>query len=1205
MTFFPRITSTPASAAEPLEHGASAAHGAWAHAHSDDSGPHAAASASSAAAHAGPDAEQLEEPATADAPEIAHGPTTKAGKRTGRGRTDGPQSFAAELAKNVMSAAEPDDDAVVSADAELLDEQTASHTTPFEAVRDDEPGAEVAPVSPPLPHAGGLAERAAPRSAGSPGTLTGPSRASDSAPLPRAVVNGSTETPKTDAMPVSARLHAGAHVHVDGAAAPHSFAERAAPEPALIAQLTAAVEQGGADEQRTGVAPTANTQRDGRASGLPERSPATSPQAPAPRAEFVPHDSLPDSTHDRIPPGPLPEHPTASWAPVTAPIAEVQVHAARSGEPDPISPDMLPSKTLPSDALPSAMLPSETLPSETLPSKTLPPAALPLPASSSPTRSSDLHRPEPPPSGLPSPTTERGPGATVSSPPTRSPVQPVSGKPALEVAPDRPAAPAPALAVPAQAGVPRAAPLVTPPSSRSFARAGAAYAQVAADGDLAPKPVPVPGVPARAIVSQPAHPTPEPPELSAPRSASLSKGHLDAPRAQPAPAVTRPEKLSPARDELPGAHTPSTGPKPTAFQAAVAAPIASPATGPASPVVAKSTFASSAPEDHPIVATSGAPTVRRSTPPSFAPTTGSDDAPSAPASPRHAGPAHPAPSSPPIPGPDVASAAPAPSPLASSASAPSPPAGQVTPRRDVAVASVQAPAVVVQAPAAVVRAPDSSADVEVAPRVPRSGEVASRPVPLTSPAVSPSAPFAPSSPIPAGSGVTATGESTAAHPTPLVDSSSANPPLFRLSDTRRVQAAHLDLAQQSYQSGTVATSSPSTKGFDTGADLDKADKRGTDKKSRAATFAPMTSPPAPAPGQPKAPRAEDPTAPRSAPTAVRGARPVDAIHALASTGGAPSSVAPSIVAPTSAPTIAAPEGAAHRRAGVTAPERHDEPAPFADVKALAACADVPDVDSDAKRPAESSRHDVPSGDTRPAQPAAAPVGAADRTPPQPPAHAQPSAPSVPQGPASPPAAPQAPAAAQPLYDLATVDQSLHATALGQNAHLHLDAGAAGPLSLHLTVRDGVADLEIEGPAAEHLKMRPEDLRRALAGEGLALGHFASRVNETSNAQAQQEGTSARGQGEQSQGSQSHGDHRPATSEGTNQPDSAPRATATPFAAQSGASSYGGEGRRHWQGETPDSSDRDRRPGAPPSSGAAPSSSGDAATGRRRGVHVTA
>ena len=82
-----------------------------------------------------------------------------------------------------------------------------------------------------------------------------------------------------------------------------------------------------------------------------------------------------------------------------------------------------------------------------------------------------------------------------------------------------------------------------------------------------------------------------------------------------------------------------------------------------------------------------------------------------------------------------------------------------------------------------------------------------------------------------------------------------------------------------------------------------------------------------------------------------------------------------------------------------------------------------------------------------------------------------------------------PVAARPLYELAADDPSLHASALGNNAHVTLDAGRAGELSLHLRIRDGVADVRFEGDAARSLDIRSHEVRTALAGEGLALGRF--------------------------------------------------------------------------------------------------------------------
>ena len=389
----------------------------------------------------------------------------------------------------------------------------------------------------------------------------------------------------------------------------------------------------------------------------------------------------------------------------------------------------------------------------------------------------------------------------------------------------------------------------------------------------------------------------------------------------------------------------------------------------------------------------------------------------------------------------------------------------------------------------------------------------------------------------------------------------------------------------------MATSSPSTKGFGTGT---KGDKAGKSKKARpvdfAASAAPNVSPIVPAASSPvsaagpaKARRGDEPNGarPAEAPAhAGRGADREDAIHALTSAG-----------APLVTSSMVPPAHAPHGRNGTPATDRRDERASFAADSASAARGSQSDATGEVQRPGDSARAATPASDTRPAH---QPAPAADKAPsPAPsPGHAQPAPASPPaQGVAAP--VPQVPLAAQPLYDLAGADQSLQATALGKNAHLHLEAGAAGPVSLHLTVRDGVADLEVEGPGADRLDMRPEELRRALAGEGLELGRFASRVTDASETRTQQD--PARDQGGQNQGS----------GERASQPDQAPRPSAMPFTTQSGASSFGGEGRRHWQGEAPYSADRDRRPGAAAPNGAPSSSPSDTPPTRRRGVHVTA
>ncbi|MES1206970.1 MAG: hypothetical protein ABUS79_13620 [Pseudomonadota bacterium] len=80
-------------------------------------------------------------------------------------------------------------------------------------------------------------------------------------------------------------------------------------------------------------------------------------------------------------------------------------------------------------------------------------------------------------------------------------------------------------------------------------------------------------------------------------------------------------------------------------------------------------------------------------------------------------------------------------------------------------------------------------------------------------------------------------------------------------------------------------------------------------------------------------------------------------------------------------------------------------------------------------------------------------------------------------------------AAERLLDLAADDPTLHATTIGTSAHLTLHADGAGEVSLHLSVRDGVADLRVDGVAAQTLDIKQSEVRTALAGEGLSLGRF--------------------------------------------------------------------------------------------------------------------
>jgi hypothetical protein len=88
-------------------------------------------------------------------------------------------------------------------------------------------------------------------------------------------------------------------------------------------------------------------------------------------------------------------------------------------------------------------------------------------------------------------------------------------------------------------------------------------------------------------------------------------------------------------------------------------------------------------------------------------------------------------------------------------------------------------------------------------------------------------------------------------------------------------------------------------------------------------------------------------------------------------------------------------------------------------------------------------------------------------------------------------APPPPPVAMPLWTQAADDPSLRATLMPETAHLSMDTGGAGELSLHLRIKDGIADVRVDGMASATLDIRQQDLRAALASEGLTLGTFES------------------------------------------------------------------------------------------------------------------
>lgn len=89
---------------------------------------------------------------------------------------------------------------------------------------------------------------------------------------------------------------------------------------------------------------------------------------------------------------------------------------------------------------------------------------------------------------------------------------------------------------------------------------------------------------------------------------------------------------------------------------------------------------------------------------------------------------------------------------------------------------------------------------------------------------------------------------------------------------------------------------------------------------------------------------------------------------------------------------------------------------------------------------------------------------------------------------------------QPALD----DPSLRVSVMPQAAHINIETGGAGDLSLHLRVKDGVADVRLEGAATPLLVPRTDELRVVLATQGIALGSFdVSQDGNSKNEQAYQ------------------------------------------------------------------------------------------------------
>ena len=108
-----------------------------------------------------------------------------------------------------------------------------------------------------------------------------------------------------------------------------------------------------------------------------------------------------------------------------------------------------------------------------------------------------------------------------------------------------------------------------------------------------------------------------------------------------------------------------------------------------------------------------------------------------------------------------------------------------------------------------------------------------------------------------------------------------------------------------------------------------------------------------------------------------------------------------------------------------------------------------------------------------------------------------------------------------LQEAALEDSSLRLTVLPHAASLRVSAPDGGDLSVHVRIRDGVANLTVAGPGSESAMAHSSDLRAALAGQGLALGRIDRASAGPAASPADAAGTRARSKAA-SQG-RGHGD----------------------------------------------------------------------------------
>ena len=508
MTFVPRMMSTVATAAD---HGRGEGHGTRAHA---DATGHAVGGEPAEAAHAGAhvpaNGGQGHQSASAEVGEARQEPSEKASE-TRTARTGGASSFAAELAKNVMSATQTDEQ-ISQDDDDAREEESSGNDEHVATAEEEAPRAARArdghAALPPAEDAFPSPHFVAPAGSGS-------------AALPRAVVNGSAETPKSDAMPLSPRVQTGSHVHADVIANSGESAHAAVADHAAYAHSP-----GAAVVEPAAYQPWIQTPSPGEGHAS-EDAPRAAP-LPADPAHIASPAKMPGAivTGEEAPSAPLPFHAPAQHVSSSGPVvtpghAEFDAQPAVTTAPHTSSPHLLASAALSSQApasevpawhpsssrvttagVASLQAPRSEVPGSHPSSSRVRAAGAPslqAPSSEVPgshPSSSPVRAPAAPPAASPSPDAPASPLASHQAP---SPLKAAHG-PSLPGPPDArdvpvtaaPAAPTPSLPIapkasavggqgassvapPSEAPIPRA---ITPAAlpSRSAGRAGAVYA---------------------------------------------------------------------------------------------------------------------------------------------------------------------------------------------------------------------------------------------------------------------------------------------------------------------------------------------------------------------------------------------------------------------------------------------------------------------------------------------------------------------------------------------------------------------------------------------------------------------------------------------------------------------------------------------------------------------------------------------------------